>query len=101
MLTEDAIVNALRRLGDTPDQVARTLTEMGIKGRQEDSMSCPLANYLRRELRVERASVFQWAIVHLPNGQGFSPNTPDPAYKFAVLFDKGEYPQLIEEEEMQ
>lgn len=38
---------AIRALGNTPEQVAAKLREMGIKGYRRYASRCPVANYLK------------------------------------------------------
>ncbi len=48
-VTPRKIKKALRKLGDTPEKIAASLQERGIKGYRGDAKRCPIANYLRSE----------------------------------------------------
>jgi len=46
---QERVSRLIRELGDTPDQIARSLATRGVKGSPGFGEFCALAEYLRRE----------------------------------------------------
>lgn len=86
---------ALSFLGQTPEAIARTLQEQGIKGIVLDALACPVACYLRMYCGYWRVSVSPSNIVwNLGLQNGIRP-TPDTVADFLRRFDAKQYPYLI------
>jgi hypothetical protein len=87
-------VTALQKeLGNTRDEVADTLAELGVTGRPDSSNRCPIANYLRdrlpdvRDIDVSAEEItidFETYI-----------DVTDPVAGFISDFDQGYYSQLV------
>lgn len=95
------VTKKLEALGDTPDDIARSLEELGIKGLDGEARMCPLAIYLDRELK----SVRNYDIAVRPKNvelrcpgffgvREFVVPLSDMDQRFITLFDRGTYPQL-------
>lgn len=92
----------VEELGGTPDEVSKSLSSYGVRGRPRDSARCAVARYLctvinaeptvtevlvtERELRLVRSGARAAVRVRLPKA------TVD----FIRAFDAGVYPQLME-----
>jgi hypothetical protein len=107
-LTVEGVRAALRTLDVESEEIAEKLAAAGIKGTPMDECSCALAAYLRlavpeadrvqveaEDVRVEGWTVGVYGLDGEPFRQSF--RLPDGAQDFVVEFDKGEYPNLIEE----
>ena len=77
----------LEALGSTPDAVAESLREMGIRGRQGDIQACPLARYLGPGYYVGANSF--WRVL------GVSRPLPQACSRFRERFDARRYPDLL------
>jgi len=53
----NALQAALAKLGNTAEEVYRALKEAGIQGKRKSCSSCPIANYLKRELNYDHVVV--------------------------------------------
>lgn len=87
---------ALAALGDTADEVARTLRALGVTGVPSRAQECVIARYLGAELstvvRVDPVDVSFWAV----DSKGYSRiETPQVILGFIRRFDRHEYPELI------
>jgi hypothetical protein len=90
------VYEALRKLGDTSDQIAYALTERGIRGRRMEERSCPLANYLRAEVGVE--TQVENGSIQVDGTSGFMSTGVLPGVEdFIDDFDNRAYPYLIQE----
>jgi hypothetical protein len=93
-------------LGDTPERVAQSLLNKGIKGLRRKGTNCPIANYLK-EQGIEFFGV-NWDYVVIQRygrwwaagGYGWTEtiadivSNPAPVLDFIRAFDGGEYPEL-------
>ena len=96
---------ALDKLGSTPDEIAATLANKGIKGCRQKLADlspeahiknlgpCPLHNYLNEQGFGITGISFQvwWSDGHT------SPHDRPGISSFILNFDDGDYPELIEE----
>lgn len=89
------VQKALEELGDTPEQVAASLRELGIKGVPLHAVYCPIAKFVAKT--IYRSSTAQyshstwcsiWGWYAVPN--------PWAVSKFIEKFDTYQYPELIE-----
>lgn len=83
---------AVKKLGKTPQQMAKSLQTRKIKGHAGDPNSCPLANYLMREFGVDTADVSDEGV----SANGVEIPATSVVNKFIVLFDAGKFPKLEE-----
>lgn len=81
----------LTALGATGDEVAATLTTLGVKGQPCSGDRCPVARYLYAE-GVVHIGVDRWTLT-LPAGPV---NVPAAIAEFVDAFDRGAHPDLIE-----
>ena len=95
MISVDAVQDALRALGDTPNEVAANLLECGIQGTPGNGFKCPIAIYigLLRGPYHERPKVLvdRWRV---STPRRVTCATPPPVRDFIVAFDEGMYPAL-------
>lgn len=95
MITEASLAAKLRRLGSTPDAIAKELERRGFKGRRGSSCFCPVAMFLRRTTQGARsASVGHCTTTVLFGKTDVSVNVPAAVADFVKRFDKGRYPFL-------
>lgn len=96
-LNRDVVLGYLVSLGDTAEEVAKTLREIGITGWRLNSRSCPIAQYLYRcgfshpwvtRNRVMDHDVDVCRAIDLPNAVKW----------FIDAYDKGKIPLLKETE---
>jgi hypothetical protein len=83
------VAEKLNKLGNGTTAIAAHLQSKRIKGTVGDENSCPLANYLTKELGADEVSVTEEeAIVTIrwPLKKAFT--------KFVTKFDNGNYPDL-------
>jgi hypothetical protein len=79
-------------LGSTSDEVAHSLQEAGVRGKQCSSVACPLAVYLRQHGHEVEVAPFQLQL----NREGRW-NLPWHIVDFVDAFDHGLYPALLEQ----
>lgn len=96
--SQQNVLDALTRLGETTEDVYRTLAAGGYAGVRKYADMCPVANYLRSTLGTEyQYSVFTSTIVSDEHSR--EPyavvKTPDPVYSFVLRFDDGQYADLV------
>lgn len=96
-VTQDVLLDALKRLGTSESAIAAGLKNMGYKG-DHDPTSCPVANYLRDQFPGESVRVGgggwseNWLQV---NGAGFTyEETPIAVKVFVSAFDSGRHKEL-------
>jgi hypothetical protein len=95
----------LKELGKTPEEVAETIRATGFKGQICSGRYCVVAKYLRSLTGHPMVAGAACAFATLSDDRttDLYPEdrtlyrTPDPVSKFMLAFDKGEYPELIEE----
>jgi hypothetical protein len=111
----NSIEQDLQLLGNTSDEVADNLRQMGIKGVRLDPHSCPIFNYLRNAREhIEVRGVDACWHRHGRNDDVEVVITCDPiddeyerrvrivsaaVYQFIDKFDGGQYPDMIEQPE--
>jgi hypothetical protein len=90
-------VTLLRDLGDTRDQVAATLTQLGCRGDRNNCLACPIAVYLLRAgLGAVQVLVGDLeAELIYPAGRTEFVDLPEPVAAFVAGFDTGMYEQLV------
>jgi hypothetical protein len=89
-------VTLLRQLGDTRDQVAATLTQLGCRGDRNDCLGCPIAVYLLRAgLGAVQVLVgdLEAELIYPAGRTEFVDLTP-AVIDFVRGFDNGMYEQL-------
>lgn len=95
----------LASLGKTPDEVANSLRQQGVKGLVQSSYYCPILN------GIYKACPNYWSGLRISNGvkidghwsyyaslndsQICDPVLPQPVMDFIGRFDSGEYPDLV------
>lgn len=84
---------ALRELGRTPDEIARSLKRRRVKGYRREAGDCPLAVYLRRKFRAKRVTVCMAAFLQVGD-KLLKVTLSGPHHAFVVRFDAGHYPEL-------
>jgi hypothetical protein len=81
----------------TPKEIAAKLKNLGYRGKRYSSLSCPLSSYLNAKTGnqhlVSRNYYRVW------DGEKAHPSRalPKQVKKFIKKFDKGKYPELINE----
>ena len=90
-VSEEAILERLAALGDSPDDIARSLEARGITGVPEDPECCVLANYLKAEFEAPYAYVGGCVRVWETEV-----TLPGKCEKFIDEFDTEEYPKLLD-----
>jgi hypothetical protein len=96
MTTKEDIKKDLKVLGRSSKQIAAKLQELGIKGKQINSRSCPIANYLSscgyEDVIVEEEDIESYTTTDLLyiylNIRKTAIST------FIRNFDNGKYPEL-------
>lgn len=92
----------LDRLGNlNPAEIAHRLETEGVKGYVRDPNSCPIANYVARKVETSNVSAgpFYISVFDLANRVFNSATTPHSVAEFMGLFDDGEYPNLIKDDD--
>lgn len=101
-LIRGRIRKALSKLGNTEADVVRVLTEADALGWRNSCRSCPLANWLARQLGMEQGDLVIWdSWVKVTSAVGHYAVTVDlPPHVAAFVqgFDNREYPELDAEE---
>lgn len=85
---------ALSWLGSTVEEVAEGLRARGIKGRQNESFSCPLSRYLRQH-GFRRSIDYNSTRQEFVLGNERLTGLPHLVW-FAKKFDSGAFPDLID-----
>lgn len=88
----EQVVNQLAAVGNA-DAIAAFLEEQGIKGARSAAFRCPVANYVKRELGVERVTAYESIYAGEPNT--VEVRTPPSVFAFIEGFDNRQYPKLI------
>jgi hypothetical protein len=88
---DGVVVNLLQdvldALGSTPEEIARTLQDKGIRGVRKSKCACPIAHYLQLK-GFKDAEVGAFTEVSRVLSDGMR--------DFIYAFDRGEYPELEE-----
>lgn len=103
--TEAGVAEALSTLGTTPNTVAEILSREALVGKPQDDCGCPVALYLQAVIEGHpRAGIYHddhwFACVwrrDRPDNADLTVDLPDAVRDFVLAFDRGEYPDLIEE----
>lgn len=83
----------IKKLGPRAEDIADNLYQLGIKGRV-GSQSCPLAVYLKKQLKLTKMSV---GTGRASLGKGSSIELPTQAKHFIARFDGGDFSFLRED----
>jgi hypothetical protein len=89
LIKEKDITNKLQELGNTPDAVAASLQEIGIKGIKKKSCHCPIANYISA-LTGKQCAVNS-VVILLVEGFESEPINNGAVSGFITNFDQGKY----------
>jgi hypothetical protein len=93
MTTDTAVLDRLTDLGDTADQVAQALFELGIRGYPGSSIACPVATWLEQCYPGH-----QWAVssaeTHALSDKNVIIKNPAQVTQFIEAFDLGKYADL-------
>jgi hypothetical protein len=88
------IIESLSNLGETEEEIVKTLIQKNIKGSPKVVSNCPIANYLMEELSSSLITTSLFKI------RRFSPfeevATPKHIQSFIKNFNSGKYKELIE-----
>lgn len=103
--TDAGVAEAIAALGTTPNAVAESLSREALVGKPRDDCGCPVALYLQAVIEEHpRAGIYHddhWFACVWSKGRGrnaeLTVNLPDAVRDFVLAFDRGEYPDLIEE----
>jgi len=80
-------------LGDTPDEIAESLKQKGIKGEKENCYCCPLAEYLKSQ------GVSQVVVTDVKVKGIYRDTLESGSFRkirdFVFKVDAGEYPDLL------
>ena len=103
------VMKTLQYLGETPNDVAKRLKEGGFRGIRLHTEECPIARYLRARLEEaleidasvsvtdREIEVSLLAANYDRIGASISP-IPKGVQDFVLAFDRGAYPELVEED---
>lgn len=88
--------------GDSSADVANKLRDRGIRGKRQASQYCPLANYFKEALGLDRNSDIYVAVgrtevsLHSRSGHStlWAESMPESLCRFVSDFDGGKYPKL-------
>lgn len=90
-MTEVEIFELLLRLGGTPDEIAATLSRIGVRGHPHMTSECPLAKFLCLRFPCRIVTVgHTWAMV-----EDVYLKMPEACRLFVAAFDRGKYPSLF------
>lgn len=108
-LSDQWLATVLSEMGDCHEQVAETLRNAQIKGRQGDLNDCPIARYTAARVREHLPSgsvivTVCGCVTVATSGDDFkviSADTPEPVREFIAAFDNAEadhdlYADLVE-----
>lgn len=93
-LTKKEILKALKNLGNSAEEVAKSLKDFEIKGAIRVARNCPIANYLKT-IGCQDPIVFDKCQDGV-TGEFFA--TPRACFDFIQDFDSYRFPELIEVE---
>ncbi len=90
------VIVALKRLGGTPDAIAQSLREKGIKGMCGSGSECPISRFIRAETGADNVCT-DGSSVRVSDGPGSVLSyTNDDINRFVHCFDRHHYPDLID-----
>lgn len=81
----------------TPKEIARKFKSLGIKGKRHKTLECPVSNYLNR--KTGNQHLVAGTYYQVWDGERCHPSRmlPRQVEKFVKKFDKGKYPELIDD----
>lgn len=91
--TEQRITALLAALGDTDQQVAETLEQLGLRGVPQNPCRCPIAAYLNSH-GVGPVMAAEYEVWAGAAGEDFVVPTTEAVGHFITAFDFGMYPEL-------
>lgn len=100
------IRNAFAEMGNTPEDCAKHIRKLGIKGMKFDERCCPFGNYLTVTLAKAKMPSVKLVLTNdcvlvfdnkLDEKDGFlgCVNYPPHVRRFVELMDKEEWPELL------
>jgi hypothetical protein len=92
-VSPERVLDLLDELGESGQEVADTLFDLGVKGKRDNTGSCPIANYLRGEGvpdPVVNPDHVEW------DSFEESITLPEGCIHFIARFDAGEFTDLLE-----
>lgn len=92
-------LEAIKSLGQTPEEVTLALREKGIKGYRQMASSCPIARYLNacgfpRVTVASSAKRYQNEFVEKEHDAEESVSLPKGVQDWITRFDDGQYPEF-------
>jgi hypothetical protein len=92
--TQSDVLSRLTDLGETPDQVAQALFELGVRGYPGRSVMCPVATWLK--LRYSGEWTVSSSETHSLGdlASGIVVGNPEQVAQFIEDFDGGKYTDL-------
>ena len=97
MINREEIENALNKLGDDPNIMAKELEKLGITGYPGKIESCPIANYLNSCFKDNVFYIKAEYILTSHKDNPLEENkiiTPGYVERFISRFDRGVYPKI-------
>jgi hypothetical protein len=98
-MTAHTPAEIIAKLGQlVPDEIARLFADENVVGELGKSRECPVARYVRRETGVTVSIDYEsWR--HGSEFPSYRKLLPESVEGFIDMFDRGQYPHLIESEE--
>lgn len=95
----DRIIEYLNQF-ESPDAIAEECRRLGVRGLPDRCECCAVANLVIRRfgevpINIEPCTVASMASFGIYEGDHFK--LPPPVNEFALAFDRGEYPELVQE----
>jgi hypothetical protein len=95
MADEHDVLEALWKLGNTPDEVVVSLKKKRVRGKRGCPEGCPLTNYIRKLFKQDLEVT--GTAVHVSDDSWDEVAVLPRAFQlFVRLFDEGHYPELEE-----
>jgi hypothetical protein len=92
---QEKMAKALAELGAFPEEVAANLAKLGIRGKQDVTSHCPVANYLRKAIGQPVLGVGETKATAIsPYNHVTTLDLPDAIREFVERFDAGEFKEL-------
>lgn len=79
----------------TAKEIAAKFKHLGIRGERKSAFSCPLSAYLENRTGVHHTITENGYYIYDRTHGGFHGELPKSVAKFVKKFDKGKYPELI------
>jgi hypothetical protein len=96
MKTQKGLVDDLTALGRSAEDIVHSIRSLDIKGVVRCSSSCPIANYLKGK-GWDNPMATQSYVAASNEGEQFYFQLTMPLHNFIVMFDREDYPDLIED----